>query len=168
LRSVSISDTVRPALRAITIDPATVLYKSPERPEECFYIDLPSGNQPMELRASNPDGVSVAFQIHELGTQTKSWYDTFQFACGSPGVCSYDELEANKSQYANVPHQIYDRCGTTQVKGLAWDHGKAPDQEHPSELVVRFTLDIHKLAATKEHGDDTCLRGGKSAAGDAP
>jgi hypothetical protein len=151
----------------LTVNQSTVLYKSLERPEECFYLDLPSGEQHLELRASNPEGVSVGVAIHELGTQTRSWYDTFKFACGVPGVCSYDELESNKAQYTGVPHQIYDRCGTTQIKGLSWDHGKAPDQEHPSELVVRFTLAIHKLEATKPHGDDTCLRGGKHAA-DAP
>jgi hypothetical protein len=143
----------------LTINQSTVLYKSPERADACFYVDLPSGAQQVELRASNPDGVSLALQIRELGTRTKSWYDTFAFACGSPGVCSYDELEANKAQYTGVKKGLYDRCGTTKVKAISWDHGKSPDQEHPSELVVRFTLDIYKFAAWKDHGDDTCGKG---------
>jgi hypothetical protein len=144
----------------VTINKTTVLYKSPERAEACFYVDLPTGAQQVELRASNPDGVSVALQIHELGTKTKSWYDTFSFACGVPGVCSFEELEANKAQYAGAKHQMFDRCGTTKVKGISWDHGKAPDQLHPNELVVRLTLDIYKFAAWKQHGDDTCGAGG--------
>jgi hypothetical protein len=153
----------------LTVNQSTVLYKSLERPEDCFYIDLPSGAQAVELRASNPEGVSVAVQIHELGTQTRSWYDTFQFTCGVPGVCSYDELEANKTQLTSVKHAgVYDPCGTTKVKGLSWDHGKSPDQEHPSELLVRFTLDIHKFAATKDHGDDTCGHGKPGAVEPAP
>src|SRR5579872_6656717 len=61
----------------VTINRQTVLYKSPERVEDCFYVDLPSGAQEVELRASNPDGVSAGMQIHELGTRTQSWYDTF-------------------------------------------------------------------------------------------
>ena len=146
----------------VTINKTTVLYKNPERAEACFYVDLPTGAQEVELRASNPDGVSAALQIHELGTRTKSWYDTFSFSCGVPGVCSFEELEANKAQYTGSKHhQLFDRCGTTKVKGISWDHGKAPDQLHPSELVVRLTLDIYKAAAWKPHGDETCGKDGK-------
>lgn len=144
----------------LTINKTTILYKDPERAEACFYVDLPTGAQQIELRASNPDGVSAALQIHELGTKTRSWYDTFAFACGVPGVCSFDDLDAAKAQYAGARHQLRDPCGTTKVKGIAWDHGKAPDQLHPSELVVRLTLDIYKFAAWKQHGDATCGEGG--------
>ena len=147
----------------LTINGQAVLYKSPERADACFYVDLPTGAQHVELRASNPDGVSVALQVRELGSKTLSWYDTFQFACGSPGVCSFEELESQKASYTGRSKNLFDRCGTTKVKGITWDHGKAPDQLHPSELVVRFTLDIYKHAAFKEHGDDTCGRGDRHA-----
>jgi hypothetical protein len=152
----------------VTVDKTTVLYKSPERAEECFYIDLPTGAHQVELRASNPEGVKVGLQIHELGTKTKSWYDTFAFTCGSPGPCSFDELESNKAEYVAAKRHMYDRCGTTKVKAISWDHGKAPDQLHPSELVVRLTLDIYKFAAWKQHGDDTCGEGGGRRAPDEP
>lgn len=150
----------------LTINRTTVLYKSAERAEMCFYVDLPTGEQAIELRASNPDGVSAALQIHELGTRTTSWYDTFAFSCGSPGVCSFDELDANKARYAQVKRQIHDPCGTTKVKGITWDHGKAPDQLHPSELVLRLTLDIYRFAAWKQAGDPTCGQGGGRPPGD--
>jgi hypothetical protein len=153
----------------VTINRTTVLYKSPERAEACFYIDLPSGVHEVELRAENPDGVSAGLQIHELGTRTRSWYDTFSFACGVPGVCSLEELEASKAQYTGAQHNLFDRCGTTKVKGISWDHGKAPDQIHPSELVVRLTLDIYRFAAAKPHGDTTCgERGGRRGASGDP
>jgi len=144
----------------VTINRTTVLYKSPERAEACFYVDLPSGAQEVELRAENPDGVSAGLQIHELGTRTKSWYDTFAFSCGVPGVCSFEDLEAEKAQLTGAKHSLFDRCGTTRVKGISWDHGKAPDQLHPSELVLRLTLDIYRFAAWKPHGDPTCGAGG--------
>jgi len=153
----------------VTINKTTVLYKSPERAETCFYIDLPSGAQELELRASNPDGVSAGLQIHELGTRTRSWYDTFEFSCGVPGVCSFEELEANRAKYIATHRNLYDRCGTTKIKGLSWDHGKAPDQLHPSELVLRLTLDIYRFAAWKQHGDDSCgERGGRRGQADEP
>jgi hypothetical protein len=153
----------------LTINQATVLYKSPERATACFYVDLAPGANPIALRASNADGVSVALEIHELGTKTGSWYDTFAFSCGSPGVCAYDELTANKARYVGAKRQMYDRCGTTRVTGVSWDHGKAPDQEHPSELVVRATLEIYKGAADKPRGDATCgTRAGRRGADDPP
>lgn len=143
-----------------TIDGTTVLYKSPERAETCFYVDLPTGAHQVELRASSRDGVSAGLQIHELGTRTRSWYDTFAFACGVPGVCSFEELDAYKARYAGTQRGLFDRCGTTRVKGITWDHGKSPDQAHPSELVLRLTLDIYRFAAWKPHGDTTCGEGG--------
>ena len=144
----------------LTINGRDVLYKSPERAADCFYVDLPTGTQQIELRASNPAGISAALQIHELGTKTRSWYDTFAFACGVPGVCSFEDLDAQKAQYRAGHRNLFDRCGTTKVKGVTWDHGKSPDQLHPSELVVRLTLEIYRFPAWKAHGDDTCGEGG--------
>jgi hypothetical protein len=134
----------------------TTLYKNAERSEECFYVDLPSGDTPIELRASDKDGVSAAWTIRELGTKTASWYDTFQFGCGSPGVCSFEELDAAKADYAAKKHHVHDPCGSVKVKGLTWDSGKAPDNQHPSELLVRLVLDVYKFAPDKPHGDAEC------------
>jgi hypothetical protein len=153
----------------VTINRQAVLYKSPERAEACFYIDLPSGDHEVELRAENPDGVSAGLQIHELGTRTRSWYDTFAWSCGVPGVCSFEDLEAGKAQLTGGKRNLFDRCGTTKVKGITWDHGNAPDQLHPSALVLRMTLDIYRFAAWKPHGDPTCgAGGGRRGPGDEP
>src|SRR6185312_6901339 len=86
----------------------TRLYKSAERAEACFYVDLPAGETPVELRASDPNGAAGAWEIHELGTKTKSYYDTFAFNCGVPGVCSFDELDATKAQLAGAKKNVHD------------------------------------------------------------
>jgi len=130
------------------------LYKSAEAPEACFYLDLPSGDTPVEMRASDPNGVSAEWTISEYGAKTKSWYDTFRFECGNPGVCSFDEIDSHKAEYANMKRGLHDPCGSTKLKGLSWDTGKAPDNQHPSELLVRLTLDVYKFAPEKPHGDD--------------
>jgi len=144
--------------------PETTVYKDAEKAEECFYVDLPSGDQPIELRASNPAGVSAEVTVSELGTKTKSWYDTFKFSCGHPGVCSFADLDAAMNQYKEMPKRgIFDACGSVKVKGIGWDHGKDPDQEHPSELVVRATLSIYKYAPWQPHGED-CSKKGKAPA----
>ncbi|MDB4952841.1 MAG: hypothetical protein JWO36_410 [Myxococcales bacterium] len=143
----------------------TVMYKSPEHAEECFYVDLGSGETAVELRASKPEGVSAKWVVHELGTKTKSWYDTFSIACGSPGVCSFEELDALK---ADQVHAKRDPCGSVKVKGIEWDTGKAPDQLHPSELLVRLSLDVYKFEPSKPHGEDCTKKAAKTAAPEEP
>lgn len=138
----------------------TVLYKSAERADECFYVDLGTGDHPMEFRARNPDGVSAAFHIREYGVKAKSWYKTFDFACGSPGVCSFAEMDGMKDDQALHKRNLRDPCGSTKIKGVAWDHGKAADQEHPSDLRVKLDLDVYKFAPWRPSGDPQCGEGG--------
>jgi hypothetical protein len=132
--------------------PDRVLYKSPEKVDACFYVDLPPGKHQIQLRASNPNGVSFALEVHELGAKTKDWYDTFAFSCGHPGVCSFADLDNKKAEYTGVERNIHDKCGSTKVKNIVWDHGKSPDQMHPSELVVQAQIEVYKFAPWKRHG----------------
>jgi hypothetical protein len=141
--------------------PDAVLYKSPEHAEECFYVDLASVDVPIELRASDKNGVSASWTIRELGTQTKSWYETFAIACGHPGVCSFAELDDVKAKAAAMPKKgVYDACGSVKVKGLEWDTGRAPDDVHPNELLVKLVLSIYKRVPSRAHGAD-CSKYGK-------
>lgn len=144
-----------------------VLYKNSERAEECFYVDFGPGEQAITLRASNKDGVSAELIVRELGTTTKSWYETFRFECGNPGACSFQELDDLKADYAGLKKARMDACGSTKVKKINWDHGRAPDGFHPDELLVRATLDIYKFAPTKPHGDPTCGAGDAADTSDA-
>jgi hypothetical protein len=137
--------------------PGHVLYKSAERPDGCFYVDLPPGAHPFELRASQPDAVSAAVAISELGTKTKSAYATFRFSCGSPGgVCSFEELDGKKAEYQDVKKHTHDPCGSTKIKEVVWDTGKSPDHQVPSELALRFVMQIYKFEPEKPSGDPTC------------
>jgi len=144
------------------------LYKTVEKPEACFYVDLSPGEHPMTLRASNPLGVSAEVVVREIGATTGSYYDTFRFECGNPGACSFEELDTLKATYAKYPRGLHDACGSTRIKGISWDHGKAPDGTHPSELVVRATLDVYKFAPWKKSGDETCGEGGGRGPAEAP
>lgn len=145
------------------------LYKSAERPDACYYVDLPTGDTPVELRMSNKDGAAGSWTIRELGTKTKSFYDTFAFNCGVPGVCSFDELDRNKAEMQGMKRNLHDLCGSTKIQGVSWDQSKAPDGEHPTDVVVRLKLDVYKFAPWKMHGDETCGKGKPPAdAPDAP
>jgi hypothetical protein len=140
--------------------PGHVLYKSAERPDSCFYVDLPTGSHTFELRASQPDSVSAAVEISELGAKTKSAYQTFRFTCGSPGgVCSFEELDGKKAEYQGVKKNTHDPCGSTKVREIVWDTGKSPDHQVPSELAMRFVLQVYKFVPEKPSGDPSCGAG---------
>ena len=130
------------------------LYKNAEAPEACFYVDLPTGDTPVELRASDPNGVSAEWTISEYGSKAKTWYNTFRFECGNPGVCSFDEIDSRKAELSSMKRGLLDPCGSTKLEAVTWDTGKAPDNQHPSELLVRLTLDVYKFLPEKAHGDE--------------
>lgn len=136
------------------------LYKTNEKVDACFYVDLAPGEHPLALRASNPVGVSAEIIVREIGAKTGSFYDTFRFECGNPGACSFEELDGLRASYKQYARGLHDKCGSTRIKNIGWDHGKAPDGTHPSELVVRATLDIYKFEPWKKTGDETCGEGG--------
>jgi len=148
----------------------TRLYKNAERAEACFYVDLPAGETPVELRMSDKSGAAGQWAIRELGTKTKSYYDTFLFNCGVPGVCSFESLDDTKREYAAMKKGNHDPCGSTKLKGISWDHSKAPDGEHPTDVLVKLRLDVYKFAPWKAHGDATCGKGRPpgDAGSDAP
>ena len=85
-------------------------------------------------------------------------------------MCSLDELDRNKAAYAAMPHNLHDKCGSTKIKALTWDQSKAPDGEHPTDVVVRLKLDVYKFAPWQPHGDETCGKGRPpaDAGSDAP
>jgi hypothetical protein len=137
-----------------------VLYKSKERPTDCFYVDLPSGDHEVTLRASRPNGIQAALAISEYGVTAKSWYKTLRFSCGVPGTCSHDELDGVKADYKQFKAGKHDPCGSVRIKGVMWDTGKAPDQLHPEDLVVKLTLDIYKFVPEMMSGANGCETGG--------
>lgn len=140
-----------------------VLYKSKERATDCFYLDLAPGEHRVTLRASRPEGTQAAIAVSEYGPAAASWYHTFRFACGVPGVCSHDELDELKAAYRQVVGGIHDACGSVKVKKIGWDTGVAPDQVHPQDVAVTFTLDIYEFRPGKPSGDTTCGTGSSAA-----
>lgn len=149
--------------------PGRVLYKSPERPEMCFYVDLAPGRHPIELRASQASGVAAAIAVSELGGKTRSAYRTLRFSCGSPGgVCSYEELDGKKAEYRGVAKNTHDPCGSTKVKELIWDTGHSPDQPVPSEFAMRAVLHVYKFEPDKPSGDPSCGAGDGRRRDDPP
>jgi hypothetical protein len=139
----------------LTVDDM-VLYKSRARAEECFYVDLPAGDHRFTFRAANPGGVSAAVAISEYAPATSSWYASYRFECGAPGVCAYDDLETYRGTLERYVRGIHDPCGSVKVKGLTWDTDLAPDTVHPGNLAVHFTFDVFDFTPKRPHGDPAC------------
>jgi hypothetical protein len=100
--------------------------------------------------------VSAAVAIREYAPSHTSWYDTFKFSCGAPGVCSYDELDEYRGSLAKYKRNIHDPCGSVKIKGLSWDTAVSPDDQYPGELAVGFTLDVYDFVPKHPHGDPRC------------
>ncbi|MCA9674966.1 MAG: hypothetical protein H6709_00965 [Kofleriaceae bacterium] len=134
-----------------------VLYKSDERATDCFYVDLKPGKHPVTLRAHQQGGFSAKITISEYGAATQSWYDTYAFDCGSGGgVCDEDDFDAYKASLAQYTRGLHDPCGSTKVKGVVWDTGRAPDFVHPEDLQLELTLEVYQFAPQYAHGDAAC------------
>jgi hypothetical protein len=149
--------------------PGGVLFKSRERADGCFYVDLAPGKHAVTLRASHPSGVAAALAISELAPRANTAYETLRFSCGGSGaVCSFEDLAAQRARFAGgVAH---DPCGSTKVRELSWDTGRSPDQLAPSELAVRLVLHVYRFTPDYPHGDPRCgrgdARGASTGAGD--
>lgn len=133
-----------------------VLYKTDEHAQDCFYLDLGTGQHKVTLRASRPGGLSAKLSISEYAPGVESWYDTFDFECGVGGACSNDELHDWRDSLEKYKRNLHDACGSTKVKGIGWDSGQAPDQMHPEDLQLELTLDIYKFEPEHPHGAEEC------------
>jgi hypothetical protein len=133
-----------------------VMFKTEATAEQCFYVDLPPGDHSLRIRAHHDEGVSAAVTVSEYADSTKSWYDSYRFSCGAPGVCGFDDLRAYKQSLTRYKRGIQDPCGSVKIKGLSWDTGRAPDLEHPTDLALGLTMHLYAFAPAKPHGEPSC------------
>jgi hypothetical protein len=131
-----------------------VLYKSPERATECFYIDLPTGKHPVSLRARGEYGFAARLSISELGAQ--GGYETFDFACGGPGMCEQSQLKEWRASLAKYKRGAHDPCGSTKIHDVEWQSGKMPDKLHPSELELELVMQVYEFTPEHPSGDPAC------------
>ncbi|HLU67046.1 MAG TPA: hypothetical protein VKZ63_12260 [Kofleriaceae bacterium] len=148
-----------------TVD-GMVLFKSRERPDACFYVDLQPGDHAITFRGQGDGGLSAALAISEQGGAEGAtwWYRTFDFTCGAPGVCAVEDLTAWKQEVASYQGK-HDPCGSTKIKGIEWETGRMPDRSHPDDLLMRLTLDVYKFIPQHRPGASECDRGGGDQGG---
>lgn len=143
----------------VTIDGKETLFKSMERIEDCFYLDLPFGEHTVSVRAKadqQAGGVGAGLKVSEFGPQTNAWYDVFSFTCGAPGPCDKDSLVDWKHRAEADRREIWDPCSSSKVKGVAWETGRMPDSLHPEELTVSFSMKLYKHSPRFQPRDETC------------
>lgn len=137
------------------------LYKSGQRAEDCFYLDLAPGPHEIVVRgkaaASEPEGgVGLMVRIAEYHPGGPAWYDAFRFECGFPGPCDVDTLKSWKREAERNRRSYRDPCGTSRITALGWETGRMPDAQHPEEVQLRFTLHVGQRAPEHPPEDPTC------------
>ncbi len=135
-----------------------IFYKSAERATGCFYVDLRPGRHPVRLRASREEGYGARLSISELGPDKLGWYPSFEFACGSPGICTNDQLDEFKRRLASIKKNVHAPCGSTKIREVVWQTGRMPDSLPPGELQLDFILDIYKFSPVFAPGSPECAK----------
>lgn len=132
------------------------LYKSPERPTDCFYVDLSPGEHPVSMRGHDQNGFGAMLAISEIGARGPWKYDTFSFECGT-NVCTADAVKDWMRRARELgPEQ--DPCGSTKVTGVRYQMGRLPDGLHPADLYVELDLKVYKFVPEHPPGDPECAR----------
>jgi len=124
------------------------IYKSAERPTDCYYIDLPPGEHAVTVRGHGDPSFGAAVRISEMGSGPQApWYETFIFECGS-NVCSVDDLKYWRSETEKLG-PAHDPCGSTKVSAVNYRHGSVPDGLHPIDLLLEATLQVYNFKPEK-------------------
>ncbi len=131
----------------VTVGPHRI-YKSAERPTECFYVDLAKGEHRVTIRAHGEPSFGAALTVSEMGSgPNPEWYRSFSFECGT-NVCSVDDLKSWRSETAKLGEK-HDPCGSTVVTSVDYRHGSVPDGLYPLDLFVSAKLKVYKFKPTK-------------------
>jgi hypothetical protein len=133
-----------------------VLYKTNERATECFYVDLYAGDHTVALRARREPFIEARLSISELAPGGPWWYSTFEFGCGGPGACDFEQLESFRESLDRYTRGIHDPCGSTKIRGIRWQSGRAPDRRHPTDLRLDLTLQVHQFVPERPSGHPEC------------
>lgn len=144
----------------VTVD-GMVMFKSRDRSDACWYVDLVPGEHQVSLRGQAEGGLNIALSVAEQGGQGAStwWYRTFDFNCGAPGECATSDVQAWKEEVAKLEGK-HDPCGSTKVQKIEWETGRMPDRLHPDDLLLRATLNVYKFVPPHPPGSSECDKAG--------
>jgi hypothetical protein len=131
-----------------------VFYKSAERAEECFYVDLRPGRHPVSLQATGERGFAARLVVAEQAVE--GWYDTFVFDCKTPGHCSMADLDEWHAWVQSRKGKVYDPCGSTKVRDIRWQTGRVRELEYPDALELDLVVDVYKFTPEHGPGDPAC------------
>jgi hypothetical protein len=136
-----------------------VLYKGVERARACFYIDLPSGEHPITLRATGEAGFGAGLRMSEVGGESDGgpwFYESFNFNCGAPGLCSKQALRDWRESISHVSAGKHAPCGSVRILGIDWTTGRVPDMLHPEDFLLEATMKIYKFLPHNPPGTESC------------
>lgn len=131
-----------------------VMYKTVERASECFIVDLGVGKHEVVLRAKSETGFGARLTINEIGKHGP--YQTFDFQCGAPGSCTFDQLDSFKASLTKYKRQIHDPCGSTKIRAPNWLTAASPDRIHPGDMQLKLVMQIYDFSPGHPSGHPEC------------
>jgi hypothetical protein len=136
-----------------------VMYKGKERASACFYIDLPTGEEAVSLRAQGTAGFGAGMRISEVGGEGGPWlYESFDFQCGAPGLCDMQSLRDWRKSLSSVVAGKHAPCGSVRILGIDWITGRMPDNLHPADFRLDATMKIYKFLPDNAPGTESCVK----------
>lgn len=135
-----------------------VFYKGVERPTECFYVDLATGDHPISVRAKGKAGFGARMLISEIGAEGPWFFDTFEFFCGAPGLCDNEALRGWKQEIAKFDAGRHAPCGSVRILGIDWQTGRMPDNLHPEDFFLEATMKVYKFLPHNPPGTASCSK----------
>jgi hypothetical protein len=136
-----------------------VMHKGHERASACFYVDLPTGEHPISLRAQGEAGFGAGMRISEVGGEEGPWlYETFDFQCGAPGLCDMQSLRDWRKSISKVVAGKHAPCGSVRILGIDWITGRMPDNLHPADFRLDATMKVYKFLPHDPPGTESCVK----------
>jgi hypothetical protein len=148
-----------PGVAWAIVDGKHRLFKGNGHAEDCFYLDLPPGDHHVIMRAAGEreDGpVGLAFAVNEHNAKGPWWFNVFSLQCGMSSACGKDNLDTWRGEIEADHRQLTDPCGSVKINKLTWDTGRMPDNVHPHDVQVSFTMHVYKKAWDKAPRSPDC------------
>jgi hypothetical protein len=148
-----------PGVAWVVVDGKEQVFKDPQRPDGCFYLDLPPGDHRVRFRAAadDPNGtVGGGLSIYEYNPKGPWWYDVFHVRCGSPEACAPEYLAAWKRDVEKDHRELTDPCGGVKIRDLRWQSGRRSDGFHLSWFEVGFAMHVYQRPWDKPPRNADC------------
>jgi hypothetical protein len=122
----------------------------------CQILELSPGVHQIDLAAQGDSGVGLRIGLSSQHPDRPDRYDVFSLACGVPGVCAREQLQAWRQAIQDDRTRMHDPCSATQIRDIRWDSERIPGTDQLSALRLSFTLSVYAQPFDSPPRDPGC------------